>query len=316
MGVVVPPQFLEKKRGGDEASADLSQLTAEFDKLAPQIKQAITGRPELRTQLGPLVTAFQGHMKTPNEAGAKDALQKIVAALKLATSNTTPKTEESEAHEIEHQEKLEHEEENHAGEEQEWLKTFARIEPRYLEVIKTHPENEAKLRFIMTAASDLAGEEKFGEAIARISMLTPLLKPNAEGSAPVRFGYKGIVAYRKSLVKLRHAISIVNTQIQGLKRAIPAHDSNETQLADDLVEALTAITDRFNEAVDDAMSTSENEDTPITRQLAEEFGIFSSEVETNSLILHVDSNPYQKTTIQSTLGAALASVGDAMPAVA
>ena len=122
-------------------------------------------------------------------------------------------------------------------------------------------------------------------------------------------GYKGIVAYRTSLIELRRAVASAEGRIAALVKAIPSALPDEADLAESLAESMRESSQELLDLVDDAMNTSDNKDTPITRALRARLDALIAQVATDPVIKHVDSNPFGVSTdIGTTLGNALKGV--------
>lgn len=176
-----------------------------------------------------------------------------------------------------------------------------------------------KLNKLVAFAGTKAAASAFAQAIAALGEAAKMVAAfDATGESRAtsgETGYKGIVAYRTSLIEFRKAAAAVNQRIQQLRSAIPAQLPDEDDMASELSDTLTEYTDAMLEAVDAAMNASENEASPITRDLASRIEDFADEVESSELIKHVDGNPFGvKVDIGATLGRALKAVRAAMPA--
>jgi len=130
-------------------------------------------------------------------------------------------------------------------------------------------------------------------------------------------GYKGIVAYRTSLIELRRAVASAEGRIAALVKAIPSALPDEADLAESLAESMRESSQELLDLVDDAMNASDNKDTPITRALRARLDALIAQVATDPVIKHVDSNPFGVSTdIGTTLGDALKGVLVKLPVAA
>jgi hypothetical protein len=208
-----------------------------------------------------------------------------------------------------------------------WLTRFEATEKVYLGVMARQPADAAKLRAVMDFANGKAAARQYAAASQALDRLDGMLAkvsaaPMAPGGAPTTAdgvkasgqtsgerGYKGLVAYRTSLLEFRKAAANVASQIASLKAAIPAKLPEESELADELSRELSGFTKSLLDAVDEAMNTSENVDSPIVDAMADRLMAYADELENNELVAHVDNNPFGVSmSVQKTLTAALANI--------
>jgi Tfp pilus assembly major pilin PilA len=208
-----------------------------------------------------------------------------------------------------------------------WLARFETTEKVYLEVMARQPADAGKLRAVMDFANGKAEAKQYAAASQALDRLDGMLAkvPAAPtrtddtakagngaakaGDASGEKGYKGLVAYRTSLLEFRNAVATVNGQIASLKAAIPSQMPEESALADELSSELSSLTKSLLDAVDEAMNTAENVESPITDAMLDRLMAYADEVQTSELVEHVDSNPFGVTmTVQKTLMAALANI--------
>ncbi|WP_077032600.1 hypothetical protein [Pelomonas sp. KK5] len=194
----------------------------------------------------------------------------------------------------------------------QWQARLAEVEARYLDVLKGNPADATRLRAVFGYAGDQAAAREYTKALDALKRLEGMLdaaKPSEDT------GYEGLVEYRKTLLDYRSAAGKVKDQIAALKKAIPSQSPDEADLADELAEALGELNDDLLAMVDEAMNTSENKASPVTKALKAQVTSYLAELSANALVKHVDSNPYGvAVNIEQTLGAALENIRDTMPA--
>jgi hypothetical protein len=208
-----------------------------------------------------------------------------------------------------------------------WLTRFGATEKVYLEVMARQPADAGKLRALMDFANGKAEAKQYASASQALDRLDAMLAkvpaaPKAQGGATTdadraktageangEKGYKGLVAYRTSLLEFRKAVATVNSQIASLKAAIPSQMPEESDLADELSSELSALTKSLLDAVDEAMNTAENVDSPIVDAMADRLVAYADELQSSELVEHVDNNPFGVSmSVQKTLMDALSSI--------
>ena len=216
------------------------------------------------------------------------------------------------------------------------------LEQRMLAALKGNPAEATRMRAVFGYANEQAGSGQWAKAMNALNQLDKLLggtgtgpgtasgeqqqgeregeegaEVEQEGSGPQTagdMGYKGIVAYRTTLLELRAAVSKVEGQIAALVKAIPDQMPDEADLAEELAESLREANEELQDLVDEAMGTAENADTPITRALTARLDELIGEVAGNEVIKHVDKNPFGVAmSVESTLSQALKAVRTALP---
>ncbi len=191
---------------------------------------------------------------------------------------------------------------------------LAAIEARYQDVLKTNPVDANKMRAVFGYASEQAEAEQFVKAVAALGQLEKLLDAAGAEDAKGEKGFKGIVAYRKTLIDLRAAVAKVEGQIANLVKAIPSQMPDEADLAEDLADDLRESNEDLQNLIDEAIGTAKNESEPITRELSARLDALIAEVGSSEVIKHVDSNPFGVAlSIGTTLGKALSDVRAALP---
>jgi hypothetical protein len=197
-----------------------------------------------------------------------------------------------------------------------WDQRVDEVEQMLQRLLKVNAAEGEKARKVMAFARGKATAGSHAQALAALDQVAKMIA--AADATPTRSGeggYKGIVKYRTSLIEFRRAAGTVESQIDALRKAIPAQMPDEGDLADELSSTLKALTASMLEMVDEAMNTADDQATPITRELASRIQAFQDEVASSELVKHVDGNPFGvKVAVAQTLGPALAAVRAAMPA--
>jgi hypothetical protein len=201
---------------------------------------------------------------------------------------------------------------------QQWDDRVDGVEQMLQRVLRVDPTEGAKAAAVMKLARGRADAGEHAKALAALDQVAKMIAAIDAKNTPQQAnqgGYKGIVAYRTSLIEFRNAVNTVGTQIENLRKAIPSALPDEEDMASELSATLKQFTQAMLKAVDDAMNASENEDSPITRALAARIAEFDEEVASNELIQHVDNNPFGvKVAVGELLGKALKNVRKNMPA--
>jgi hypothetical protein len=126
--------------------------------------------------------------------------------------------------------------------------------------------------------------------------------------------YKGIVEYRKSLLEFDKAKKAVAAQVAALSQAVTALSPDHEDLADDIEEQLSGLNEEIGDAIDDAMSISEDQESPLTEAVKASLKKYLNEIAASQLIKRADSNPFGvNVSIEKTLGAALQRVQQSLP---
>ncbi len=194
----------------------------------------------------------------------------------------------------------------------QYARRLAELEPRYRAVLEGNPADATRLRAVFGYVVEQAEGLQFGKALSALLRLQGMLD---EVKPADDVGYKGLAAYRRSLLDFRAAAAKVKGQIAALKAAIPGQSPDDADMADELAEALDELNDDLLAMVDAAMSAAENEASPVTRGLKAQVASYLAEVAASPLIKHVDQNPYGVSmNIAQTLGDALESIRHTLPA--
>lgn len=280
----------------DAAKAFNARLTA----MQPAIKAALAGpaAAQIKAQVA-AIAAAKGDM-----VAAGRALDAIEALIEGGGS-------QQEQQEQEGQEEQEEEQQQASPEEQSWDSQHEAIQKDYERVLAGNPAEATKIRATMGFAIEQAEAKQFGRAVNALVMLRKMLDAAVPSQdTPER----GLVAYRQSLLEFRAAFGQVQSQIAGLKKAIPAQLPDQADLADELEAELTAYNDELMELVDQAINTAKDERAPIDEAIRSQIDAYIGEVAQHPLIQHVDSNPFgAQVGIADLMGKALARIRASMP---
>jgi hypothetical protein len=174
-----------------------------------------------------------------------------------------------------------------------------------------------------SVAGALAKMKDFIKANSALDELEALLKgqptttTTAATGTPGETGYKGIIAYRTALLGFDAAKKSVSAQLEALRKAIPAVLPEEADYADELAAELEDLNEELGDAVDAAMNASENAKSPVTDTLRRTLQSYITELASNALVNHVDTNPFGvAVSVQATLGGALKKIVDNFPIAA
>lgn len=288
----VTPEPKAGPAGVDEAAAFNARLTA----LLPAIKAA----PGEAGQTAKLKASEAGNLARKKEFGKADALLDEIETV-LAGKGKEPAAASSL--------------------QQRWDEQSDQLSTQLARLQRLAPVEAAKIEKVMALArtrAEAGDPAKALEALKEVEKMIAAATVAAQTQQKAgEGGYKGLVAYRASLLEFRKAVATVRNQIKDLQSSIPKHLPDEADLAEDISSTIEDYTADMLEAVDQAMNTAENVDSPITRQLADRINAFASEVGTNAVVKHVDNNPFGvKVSIGATLGTALKAVLAALPPVA
>lgn len=127
----------------------------------------------------------------------------------------------------------------------------------------------------------------------------------AEDPAPQ---VRSLVAYRKALLGFEQARKAVDGQIEALRKALITTMPHEAALAARLAEDLAALNEGVGDAIDDAMSSAQDDRPSANAEAVEELKAYIAELARNPLVRHVDANPFVPTGVVATLTAALDQV--------
>jgi ElaB/YqjD/DUF883 family membrane-anchored ribosome-binding protein len=182
--------------------------------------------------------------------------------------------------------------------------------------VAAHPDKKPVISRAAAGIPDTIKAGKLDEAAKLMDGIDQLLHStgpaaaSAAGDAP----YKGIVAYRKSLLEFDQAKKTVASQLQALGKAMEAHSPGLSELAAAVEEQLGELNDQIQDAIDAAMTASENQASPITDAIKTNLQKYLTEVASSQLVQRADSNPFGvNVTIQKTLSAALQNIRQSLP---
>jgi len=294
-----------------EVDAERAEFNKRLAALLPAIKTAVATGGEKGVDIK-LKASEAGVFANKMDYERANALLDEAEALIKAISGKPEAKPEAEAPESETQG-----ESQDSGAEAKFARRFAEVEPAYLELLAARNPEATKLRAVMGYANEQAEAGDHAKAIAALDRLDKMME--AARALPTGAGEPraGIVAYRKSLLGLRSAVATVEGQIAALVKAIPGQLPDELDLAEDLAEELRESTEALQDLVDEAMNAAEDPAQPATKALRQQLDDYISELHSNEVVKHVDSNPFGVTvSVEKTLGAALESVRINMPALA
>ncbi len=126
--------------------------------------------------------------------------------------------------------------------------------------------------------------------------------------------YKGIVAYRKSLLDFGKAKTTVDAQVEALAKAVAGRSPAYEDLADAIEDQLSGLNEEIGDAIDDAMSVAENQASPVTDAVKASIQKYLNEIAGSPLVKRADANPFGvSVSIEKTLVAALQRVSQSLP---
>lgn len=276
----------EDKPGGTPPLDRSKAFNARLAAMQPAIKAAMAG--PLAGQLKQWIAAI-GSAK-----GDMDAAEAALDAIESLLSNAPgPETTEMEG---------------------EWLRQRAAVEGRYTAVLSGMPAEANRIRIAMETAIDLADAGRYADAIAQLKQLESLLDAAAGQGRDADLPVAGLVEYVKSLHAFEDSYRTAMTQIQSLKKAIPAQLPAEADLADQLASGLQSFAEQLKDLVDKAMSAAKDERAPTTDALIDGLQMWRQEISNNGLIAHVDSNPFGvEVSVGKLLGDALNRILSSVP---
>lgn len=202
-----------------------------------------------------------------------------------------------------------------------------------LQKMAANPAQRDALTKAMAGIPEMLQGGQLGEARKRLEQLQAAIKAAPPAPPPPRVGaqgappagadsgrqagtpHPGLVKYRSALVQFAQAKSKVQGQIRGLQAAMLARWPGEAHFAKDMAEEIEELNQEFQDAVDEAMKTAENQASPATDAIKLKIRKYLTELASNPLIEQADSNPLGvAVTIRQTLGEALGRIRETMPA--
>jgi hypothetical protein len=260
---------------------EMKGLIAAMNKLSDQIKDAAAKNPNQKGELLKHVAAFQAQAKSGDAQGAKASLLAVGTLLKQlsGTSPVTPPPAPPVAPSPpESSSQVPPAPTPPSPPESssqvppaptppppdraavDWEREFARIEPRYLEALKTSTSDAAsKLRVVFTYATEQAEARAFDKALGALKRLEPLLDAvqQAPSGGPAGEIEKGIVEKRKFMLTRMKAIpGEIQPSLNKLKDAITREvpEENADELAKAIESALKDFYAQIQEEIDDAIN--------------------------------------------------------------
>jgi len=181
--------------------------------------------------------------------------------------------------------------------------------------VTAHPDKKPAISRAAAGIPDTIKAGKLDQAAKLMDDIDQLLRSSGPASAAAADApYKGIVAYRKSLLEFDQAKKTVASQLQALGKAMEAHSPGLGELAAAVEEQLGELNDQIQDAIDAAMTASENQASPITDAIKTNLQKYLGEVASSQLVQRADSNPFGvNVTIQKTLSAALQNIRQSLP---
>ena len=267
-----------------------SNLVATWNALLKECQAAVAADPTRKEALQHAAAGIPDLIKS-NPAEAKKRLDALEAL--LAAPSTHPTDPAAKAFE----------------------ERFDSFEKRLLEAFKNPAADAGSLRAAIAFAKEKGEAGDFaagGKALDRLeSLLANLPEPGTSGSGTP---YKGIVQYRKALLEFDTAKKTVAAQVAALSKAVADLSPDYEDLADDIEERLSDLNEEIGDAIDDAMSFSENEESPVTDAVKASIQKYLNEVAASPLVKRADSNPFGvNMSIEKTLAAALQRVRQSLP---
>ncbi len=298
----------------DPETADFEKRVDVLKKAIPGVVAAVPANREPAREIVLKISEASVFWRKGERDRPKAMLEEAEALFKTLDVKATDTAPEQQSRETEGEQG----EGGDGGAEAKFARRFAEVEPAYLELLAARNPEAGKLRAVMGYANEQAEGGDHAKATAALDRLEKMIEaaralPTGGAGEP----RAGIVAYRKSLLSLRSAVSTVEGQIAALVKAIPGQLPDELDLAEDLAEDLRESTEALQDLVDEAMNAAEDPAQPATQALRKQLDEFIAELHSNDVIKHVDSNPFGVTlTVEKTLGAALEAVRSNMPAIA
>jgi len=282
-------------------------LAVAWNKMVKDLQAAVAAHPERKDALARAAAGIPDLIKANKTAEAKQKMDQVQALLDAPPAPPPPGASPGGA---------------------------AELTARWNALVKTmqaavaaHPEKKADIVRASAGIPDMLRAGKFDLAKKLMDTVDATLAAPASGGAgsPQPPGreqtagqpdapYKGIVAYRKSLVEFAHAKTAVTAQVDALRKVIPTHLRGEQALADAIAKELNELNTEIGDAIDAAMKASENVASPLTDAIKMKLQKYLTEVQSNPLVKHVDANPFGvNVSVEETLTAALRNVRAAMP---
>ena len=279
-----------------------ANLMAEWHKLSEDARSVITAHPERKEALTQAAAGIPELIKANREADARQKMQQVQALLD-APPHAAPSATELTAR---------------------WNALIGRMRA----AAAGHPEKKADLvkagtgipEMIKAGNLDAARKamdvvEGVLSALAQPAGVTPEepLKKGREAAGETAPLYTGIVEYRRALLEFDKARTAVDAQIESLRKAIPAANPEETEVAEAIADIMTEWNDELTDAVDEALNTAEDQDSPVTDAIRSSLDHYLASLDSHELIQLLDANPLVPVSIAATLRPALLRIKSAMP---
>jgi hypothetical protein len=281
-------------------------LAVTWNKMVKDLQAAVAAHPERKDALARASAGIPDLIKANKTAEAKqkmDQVQALLDAPPTATQGGSP------------------------GGAAELTARWNALVKTMQAAVAAHPEKRADIVRASAGIPDMLRAGKFDLAKKLMDTVdATLAAPASGGGAGAQTAgaeqtagqpdapYKGIVAYRKSLVEFARAKTAVTAQVDALRKAIPTHLRGEQGLADAIAHELNELNTEIGDAIDAAMKASENVASPLTDAIKMKLQKYLAEVQSNPLVKHVDANPFGvNVAVEKTLVAALSNVRAAMP---
>lgn len=194
---------------------------------------------------------------------------------------------------------------------------LAAAEERVEEVLRGNFGDVSQIRSVAAFAREKveAGDaEAAQKALIRLGNLISAAFEEEKTKAGTR--YQGVVKYRRALVEFAQAKSVVDGHLAAFKGKIIAKSPEEADFADEVVERLSDWSEELSDAIDEAMSASEDEAAPVDSTVMAALDKYLADLSQNELIKRVDKNPVHATLIEATLRPAIMKIKAAMPVLA
>jgi hypothetical protein len=271
-----------------------ANLVAAWNELVKEYQAAVAANPARRDGLAHAAAGIPDLIRSnPAEAKKKmDALAAMLAAPSAAPPPAPPPHDAAAAEAFE--------------------KRYEAVEKQLLEVLKNPASDASSLRAAAAFAKEKGEAGDYGAAEKALDRLEALLAktPDAAAGTP----YKGIVAYRKSLLEFEKARQAVDAQVAALAKAVADKSPVYADLADALEEQLSGLNEEIGDAIDEAMSIAENQSAPVTDAVKTSIQDYLNQVASSPLVKRADTNPFGvNVSIEKMLVAALEHVRQSLP---
>jgi hypothetical protein len=277
-----------------------ANLAATWNGLVKEYQAAVAANPARREALAHAAAGIPDLIKS-NPAEAKKKMDALAALLAAPTPTQDESTEETDPR------------------ADEFKKRYAVLQKQLLEALKNPASDASNLRAVSGFASEKAAARDYDAALKALDRLEKDLSEESEvresegEESSTGTPYKGLVAYRKSLLAFDAAKKTVDAQVQALAKALASREDHE-DLADAVEEQLSGLNEEIGDAIDDAMSAAENDAAPVTDAVKASIQKYLDEVVASPLVKRADSNPFGvNVSIEKTLVAALQHVRQSLP---